>query len=78
MPPTPEQLTDADLKNMTAQQIVQAREDGKLNQLLGIPVPGDVPDTGQLTREHLQHMTPQQIVDAQQASRLDQLLASDD
>lgn len=34
--PAPSQLTESDIKNMTAQQIDQARKDGRLNRLLGV------------------------------------------
>lgn len=68
-----EQITDDQLKAMSPHDIVKAQEQGRLDQLLGRPVP-DIPTEGQLTAEHLQHMTPQQIVQAQQDGRLDQLL----
>jgi len=77
MPPTP-QLAAADLTTMSPQQIVEAQAAGQLNQLLGIPLPADIPTEGQLTREHLAHMTAQQIVDAQQAGRLETLMNGQD
>ncbi|MES9804978.1 hypothetical protein [Streptomyces cinereoruber] len=73
---TPRQVTDEQLKTMSPHDIVQAQEDGRLDQLLGRPV-HDIPTEGQLERHHLQHMTPQQIVDAQEAGRLADILGQE-
>jgi hypothetical protein len=66
---TVKQLSDADLKGMTAKQIVAAREAGQLYQLMTGETPPDIPAEGQLTAEHLALMTPQQIVDAYESGR---------
>jgi hypothetical protein len=66
------QLTEADLKNLTPEQVVQAEADGKLNHILGRPMP--LPAEGQLTNRHLAQMTAEQIVAAQDAGRFDAVL----
>lgn len=66
------QLTEADLKGLTPEQVTQAEADGKLNHLLGRPMP--LPAEGQLTDRHLAQMTAEQIVAAQDAGRLDNVL----
>ena len=47
------QLTEDDLKSMTAEQIVEAQEQGRCANLLGQPV---IPATGQLTDKHITAM----------------------
>jgi hypothetical protein len=62
------QLTDEDLKTMTPEQIVTADADGRLNHLMGRPLP--VPADGPLGVHHLARMSPEQVVAAQKAGRL--------
>ncbi|MET8532397.1 hypothetical protein ABZV67_10670 [Streptomyces sp. NPDC005065] len=81
------QLTQADLANMSAAEIVAAKRAGKLNSLLGIPLTlnqtldaaertkDSAPVTeGQLTLADLDNMSPAEIVSAKRAGRLDVLL----
>ncbi|MGW0293290.1 hypothetical protein [Streptomyces tuirus] len=76
-----DQLTEADLKRLSAQgkhhEIVEAREEGRLNAVLGLPV-RNIPTDGQLTSEHVAQMTPTEIAQAHDAGRLNQLLGTDD
>jgi hypothetical protein len=67
------QLTEDDLKTMTAEQIAQAYEAGRLNTLLGRRLPGTA--TGpQLTHDKLKGMSAHEIVAAQNAGQLDDYL----
>jgi hypothetical protein len=66
------QLKREDLKTMTPEQIVDARIDGRLNTLLGRPLPRD-PDAS-LTVDDLKSMTPAEIVAARKAGDLNHLL----
>ncbi|MFH9121120.1 hypothetical protein [Streptomyces globisporus] len=71
----PGQLTQADLKALTPEDYEQARDEGRLDRLLGAgPRP---PAEGQLTRADIAHMTPQQIDDARQAGQFETLLRGD-
>jgi hypothetical protein len=62
----PAQLTLADLKTMTPQQIEAARTAGQLVEVLG----GTVTP---LTQHDLAHMRPEEIAAAEKAGRLDHL-----
>ncbi|MGW1730109.1 hypothetical protein [Streptomyces sp. NPDC001999] len=64
------QVTREELADMTPEQIVTAKREGRLNSLLGRAVVGD----GELTREDLDGMSPADIVSAKRAGRLDALL----
>lgn len=64
-----EQLKRAELAQMSAQEIVQAKAEGRLNEALGLPV-RDIPAEGQLSRQHLADMSPAEIVAAKSAGRL--------
>lgn len=70
------QLTEDDLKTMTAEQIVQAQDEGRCADLLGQPV---IPATGQLTDKHITAMKQmanghELIAQAHEAGRFDNLL----
>jgi len=71
------QLTEHDLQGMSAEEIVQAREAGQLNELLGMPAPAPpfsaVDDEGKpraITEEDLVTMSPEAIVKARRAGQL--------
>lgn len=72
-----DQITEDELKTMSPHEIVEARNAGRLNQILGLPV-RDIPAEGQLTQEHLAQMTPAEIVEARDAGRLNRLLGLPD
>lgn len=71
-PPAEGQLNREDLNSMSPPEIVQARSEGRLNQVLGRPVP--VPTEGQLSRTDLVGMSPAAIVQAKAEGRLNALL----
>lgn len=66
------QVTDTELRSMTAEEIVQAQTDGRLRTLLGSP-PAP-PAAGPLTADHLAAMSAEEIVQAQNSGQLDGLL----
>ncbi|MFD7499928.1 hypothetical protein [Streptomyces sp. NPDC059850] len=68
------QLSRADLADMSPAEINQARSEGRLNQVLGRPVPVPVPAEGQLSRADVDRMSPADIVKAKREGRLDALL----
>ncbi|MBC2867319.1 hypothetical protein [Streptomyces mexicanus] len=72
-----DQITEDELTTMSPHEIVEARDAGRLNQILGLPV-RDIPADGQLTQENLDQMTPTEIVQARDAGRLDRLLSLPD
>ncbi|GAA2901913.1 hypothetical protein [Streptomyces mexicanus] len=72
-----DQITEDELKTMDPHAIVEARDAGRLNQILGLPV-RDIPTEGQLTQEHLDRMTPTEIVEAREAGRLNRVLGLPD
>lgn len=61
--PTPidGQLTRADLKTMTPDEIVQAKADGRLNTVLGIPLPFSAGH--HYTREDIRQLTAERRYD---------------
>lgn len=69
-----DQIDEETLAAMTPEAIVAAQAAGKLNYLLGGPVP--IPESGQLEAHHLKGMSPEQIVTAQEAGRFDGLLGA--
>jgi len=71
------QLTEQDVRGMSAEQIVQARKAGRLNEYLGVPVePPPFTATDEegnpraITEVDLARMTPEQIVAARKAEGL--------
>ncbi len=69
------QLTEAQLKSMSPEQVAKAYQDGSCAELLGRPVPvrltaGD----SQLTDAEAAQLTPEQRAEAYQAGRLAGLL----
>lgn len=71
------QATEAELRQMSAEQIFEAFNHGRLNTLIGRPVPPD-PTTGgvdnQVTEEELKRMYPTEIVKALGEGRLNTLI----
>lgn len=74
------QLTEEDIRNLTSEQIVNARKAGQLNEYLGVPV-APPPSTATtftdeeghpraITEADLATMTPEAIVEARRAGRL--------
>jgi hypothetical protein len=70
------QVTETELHAMTAPQIFEAWQRGRLDSLLAGQDPAVPPPwpPGQLTEADLKTMSPQAIVDAMQAGRLNALL----
>lgn len=86
--PTVEQLSRDDLANMTPEEIAAAHAAGKLNQIVGAPVPLDMEryyadvaekkQTHRITREELSYMKPEDVVEAYNAGRLAHLVKPGD
>ncbi|HJW75019.1 MAG TPA: hypothetical protein VJ787_05035 [Thermoleophilia bacterium] len=77
-PESMRQLTKDDLKGMSSEAIIQARDDGRLRDLLtstgtAAPATEKVPE-GQLTRAEMLKLTPAQRVQAREDGKLDHML----
>jgi hypothetical protein len=71
------QLTEEDLKGLSPEQIVAAREAGQLPKFLGVPLPSPpfrpTNEEGKpraITEADLAQMTPEEIVTGRRAGRL--------
>jgi ABC-type hemin transport system substrate-binding protein len=71
------QLSRDDLKTMQPDAIIAAKDAGRLNELMGIPVRHTPADPGNLTRADLKHMSPAEILDARKAGKLDGITRKD-
>lgn len=73
-----EQATQAELDAMSPQQVLDARAEGRLDALLGVPPRPNsrrfAHPTAQLGADDLAGMTPAEIVAAKNAGLFDQLL----
>lgn len=66
------QLTREDLTSMSTQDIAEAHSQGRLNELMGIPIPTAVPERP--TRDDLKSMTNDQISQALTEGRLNHVM----
>ena len=64
------QVTGSEYKDMTPEQRVRARNEGRLAVLLGGVAPVDVSGDRQFTEADVRRMTPEQVVQARKDGRV--------